>query len=159
MLFNSSILQRNWTMMPCGSYHVNMCNLLTKGPVMLKLLDELLRTISGFEASNELHEEGLLKPPLPSLLPKPLKLLGGPIAPPASKAIESNIVTDSENKDGCSQWLLALEDVLPKVLPHSAAMVSFLSTKTNKHTFLSPVIDNSDEQKFTMLMFNLPESV
>lgn len=159
MLFNSSILQKNWTMMPCGSYHVNMRNLLTKGPVMLKLLDELLRTISGFEASNELHEEGLLKPPLPSLLPKPLKLLGGPIAPPASKAIESNIVTDSENKDGCSQWLLALEDVLPKVLPHSAAMVSFLSTKTNKHTFLSPVIDNSDEQKFTMLMFNLPESV
>lgn len=145
--------------MSCGSHHVNMCDLLTKGPVMLKLLDELLRTISGFEASNELHEEGLLKPPLPSLLPKPLKLLGGPIAPPASKAIESNSVTDSENKDGCSQWLLALEDVLPKVLPHSAPMVSFLSTKTNKHTFLSLVIDNSDEQKFTMLMFNLPESV
>lgn len=159
MFSNSSDLQSNWTMMPCGSHHVKMCDILTKGPVMLKLLDELLRTISGFEASNEWHEEGLLKPPLPSLLPKPLKLLGGPIPPSASKATESNSITDSENKDGCSQWLLALEDVLPKVLPHSAPMVSFLSTRTIKHTFLSLVINNSDERKFTMLMFNLPESV
>lgn len=126
---------------------------------MLKLLDELLRTISGFEASNELHEDGLLKPPLPSLLPKPLKLLRGPIAPPASKAIESNNITDFEKyKDGCSQWLLALEDVLPKVLPHSAPMVSCSFTKKKWHTFLSLVINISDEPKFTMVMFYLPES-
>jgi hypothetical protein len=88
----------------------------------VKLLDELLRTISGFEVS-ESPEDLPLQPPSPSLVPKPITLLSGSIISPQSKSSSSQGLQIKEAADGCQQWLETLEHFLPHVLQHSAPMV------------------------------------
>jgi hypothetical protein len=88
-------------------------------------LDELLRTISGFEVS-ESAEDLPLQPPSPSLVPKPITLLSRSIISPQSKSSSSQGLQIKEAADGCQQWLETLEHFLPHVLQHSAPMVSFI---------------------------------
>ncbi|CAK9199566.1 unnamed protein product [Sphagnum troendelagicum] len=88
----------------------------------VKLLDELLRTISGFEVS-ESPEDLPLQPPSPSLVPKPITLLSRSIISPQSKSNSSQGLQIKEAADGCQRWLETLEHFLPHVLQHSAPMV------------------------------------
>ncbi|CAK9199437.1 unnamed protein product [Sphagnum troendelagicum] len=88
----------------------------------VKLLDQLLRTISGFEVS-ESPEDLPLQPPSPSLVPKPITLLSQSIISPQSKSSSSQGLQIKEAADGCQQWLETLEHFLPHVLQHSAPMV------------------------------------
>jgi hypothetical protein len=90
--------------------------------IFSKLLDELLRTISGFEVS-ESPEDLPLQPPSPSLVPKPITLLSRSIISPQSKSSSSQGLQIKEAADGCQQWLETLEHFLPHVLQHSAPMV------------------------------------
>lgn len=93
----------------------------------LKLLDELLRVISDFEVPNESPEEGPLKPPSPSVIPKPMKLLTAPAVSTECIPAPLESVQCEEVEYGCLQWLQALE-YLPCVLAHTAPMVSFFLT-------------------------------
>jgi len=76
-----------------------------------KLLDEALRVVSGFEVPDELHDSSSLKS--------------------APTHVGSKSFTSSSNRtefvridDGCSQWLQALDRLLPGALVHNAPMVS-----------------------------------
>uniref|UniRef100_A0A7I4FN34 DUF4042 domain-containing protein n=1 Tax=Physcomitrium patens TaxID=3218 RepID=A0A7I4FN34_PHYPA len=76
----------------------------------IKLLDETLRALSGFEVPDESNDDSLLKAAPMHLGPKSL------FAP--SSSMES-VRAD----DGCPQWLQALDRLLPAALIHSAPMV------------------------------------
>lgn len=88
-------------------------------------MDELLRSASG----SEVPREALLKSALPSQLsvaPEAPKLSCIPNLALQNDATTSNGMSiEQSEEDGCLQWLLALELLLPGMLEHSSPMVSF----------------------------------
>ncbi|KAG0593233.1 hypothetical protein M758_1G307300 [Ceratodon purpureus] len=76
----------------------------------IKLLDETLRVLSGFEVPDELHDDSSLK-------------ASAVIVGLKSLTLASNSRESVQLDDGCLQWLQALDRLLPGVLVHSAPMV------------------------------------
>lgn len=101
--------------------------------MFLKLLDELLRVTS----ISDPQEDRQQKQQLSCLEQKALaNISDGNISPTHSPRSD-------QSEDGCSQWLLALEHLLPGVLLHRSPMVSllyfvlFVFAETNKARFIS----------------------
>jgi hypothetical protein len=80
-----------------------------------KLLDETLRVLSGFEVPDEVHDDSSLK-----AAPTYVGL--------KSLTLSSNSRESVQTDDGCSQWLQALDRLLPGVLVHNAPMVRVVFT-------------------------------
>ena len=103
--------------------------------MFLKLLDELLR-VTSISDPQEDHQP---KQQSSCLEQKALpNMSDGNISPTRNPG-------SNQSEDGCSQWLLALEQLLPGVLLHRSPMVSlhfsflfsFFFPETNKARFIS----------------------
>ncbi|KAJ7526085.1 hypothetical protein O6H91_17G080600 [Diphasiastrum complanatum] len=84
----------------------------------LKLLDEFLRAMSGFQGTDETANDIPLHPPSPSELPVPLKIL------PSSSIIQEGTRKEvSYEVRGSMHWMEALKKHLPEALVSFSPMV------------------------------------
>ncbi|KAJ1406091.1 hypothetical protein SESBI_25350 [Sesbania bispinosa] len=87
----------------------------------IKVLDECLRAVSGFQGTEDLSDDKLVDIPFASDYIRVKKVSS---APSYDLECKDDVVVNSEESDsGIQQWCEAIEKHMPLILSHSSAMV------------------------------------